>query len=328
MSGLYVLGGRQKKLRLKTEEEWNLYEAALLIELNIETGKAEKRVEYRTPADARAGDNASHLFKAGTLIDNLLYTCTSTEVLIFRLPEFTQIGYVSLPCFNDLHHVTPSSDGNLLVANTGLDMVVKFTREGEMLKVWSVLEEDPWSRFSKTVDYRKVASTKPHQSHPNFVFELDQVPWVTRFRQRDAICLAQPEKRIDIAVQTPHDGVVREDQVYFTTVNGCIVIANRHSLKVDQVIDLKEIDDQKSLLGWCRGLLPVDERRVWVGFSRVRKTAFTENVLWVKNVIREGMGEKPTHIALYDIVDKRCLAEFDVEPYGLNVVFSVFPAFH
>ena len=327
MSWFYLLGGRQKKLLLKREEEWNLYEAALIVELNTESGEARQRVEYHTPPDARAHDNASHLFKAGTIVGNTLYSCTSTEIVLFRLPEFSQIGYVSLPCFNDLHHVAPSSDGNLLVVTTGLDMAVRVTPKGEVLNYWPVLNEELWSRFSKSVDYRKVDSTKPHQSHPNFVFELDQQVWVTRFRQKDAICVTQPGRRIDVQVQTPHDGLVFGDRVYFTTVDGQIVIANTKSLKVDQVIDLKQIGNGKALLGWCRGVLPLDERLIWVAFTRVRKTKFNENILWVKNVFHEGMGEKPTHIALYDIVDRQCLAEIDIEPFGLNVIFSILPAF-
>jgi hypothetical protein len=326
MARLYVLGARQKKQLLKREEEWNLYEAALILELDSETGQAKTRVEYKTPENARSTDKASHVFKAGTLRDRTLYTCTSTEVLIFRLPEFEQIGYVSLPTFNDVHHVTPASDGNLLAVSTGLDMVIKFTPQGEVLAEWPVLDEDPWSRFSRTVDYRKVASTKPHKSHPNFVFELGPEVWVTRFTQRDAICLNSSGKRIDIAVQRPHDGLVRGEHIYFTTVDGRVVIANRRTLQVDQVIDLKLIDGQQSLLGWCRGLLPVDEQRIWVAFTRVRKTNLQENILWVKNVLHEGMGDKPTHISLYDVVNQRCLAEFDMEPHGLNIIFGIFPA--
>jgi len=327
MSRFYLLGGRQKKLLLKKEEEWNLYEAALIVELNTDSGEARQRVEYHTPAEARANDNASHLFKAGTIVGNTLYSCTSTEVVQFRLPDFSQIGYVSLPCFNDLHHVAPSHDGNLLVVTTGLDMAVKVTPKGEVLNYWPVLNEEPWSRFSQSVDYRTVDSTKPHQSHPNFVFELGEHVWVTRFRQRDAICVTQPGLRIDVAVQTPHDGLVFGDRVYFTTVDGQIVIANTKSLNVDQVIDLKQIGNGKALLGWCRGILPLDEHRIWVAFTRVRKTKFNENILWVKNVLHEGMGEKPTHIALYDIVERQCLAEIDIEPFGLNVIFSILPAF-
>jgi hypothetical protein len=326
MSWFYLLGGRQKTLRLMQEEEWNLYEAALIVEFNPESGEVRKR-EYKSPPGACASENASHLFKAGTIAGNALYACTATEVLLFRLPDFVRTGYVSLPCFNDLHHVTPSHDGNLLVASTGLDMVVKFTPKGKVLHYWNVLEEDPWARFSKTVDYRKVPSTKPHKSHPNFVFELDGETWVTRFQQRDALCLTHPGKRIDIAVQTPHDGVVSGNRIYFTTVDGQIVIANRKSLKVDQVVDLKRIGDGTALLGWCRGVFPITERRVWVAFTRVRKTKFNENILWVKKVLTEGMEEKPTHIALYDIVGRQCLAEIDIEPFGLNVIFSILPAF-
>ena len=326
MGGLYVLGARQRRLLLKPEEEWNLYESALILRLDPESGEVQTCVEYKSPPEARAHDRSSNMFKSGTLVGNILYTCTSTEVLIFELPEFKRIGYVSLPSFNDLHHVTPTSDGNLLVASTGLDMVIKFTPQGKTLAELCVLDEEPWSRFSRTVDYRKVDSTKPHQSHPNFVFELDGEIWATRLRQRDAICLNGSSKRIEIAVESPHDGLLSGDRIYFTTVDGRIVIVNPRTLKVDETIDLKQIGDQNALLGWCRGLFPLDDRRTWVGFSRVRKTEFIENVLWIKNIFREGMADKPTHIALYDIVDKRCLQEFDLEPYGMNVIFSIFPA--
>jgi hypothetical protein len=326
MSDLYVLGARQRRLFLKAEEEWNLYESALILRLDTQDRNAKICVEYKSPPEACANEHSSNVFKAGTVIGDTLYACTSTEVLIFKLPSFDRIGYVSLPLFNDLHHVSPSSDGNLLVVSTGLDMVLKISLAGEVLDYWSVLDQDPWSRFSRTTDYRKVESTKPHQSHPNFVFELDGEIWVTRFRQRDAITLGGSRRRIDIAVQTPHDGLVIGNRIYFTTVDGRIVIANRDTLKVNDIIDLKTINGGNELLGWCRGLLPQDEEKIWVGFTRVRKTNFTENVLWVKNILRDGVGVKPTHIALYDLANNMCLQEFDLERYGMNIVFSIFDA--
>ena len=127
-------------------------------------------------------------------------------------------------------------------------------------------------------------------------------------------------------MQKPHDGLVYGERIYFSTVDGQVVIGNRRTLQVDQVVDLKLIDGQKALLGWCRGLLPVDEQRIWVAFTRVRKTNLQENILWVKNVLHEGIGEKPTHITLYDLASLKCLAEFDMEPHGLNIIFSIFPA--
>jgi hypothetical protein len=326
MASLYVLGARQRNLLLRDEEEWNLYEAGLILQLDTESGAIRTCVEYTTPLETKANERSSTVFKSGTLAGDLLYACTSTEVIVFHLPAFQVVHYISLPCFNDLHHVVPSSDGSLLAAVTGLDMVVKFTPTGELLEEWSVLAEPPWSRFSRSTDYRKVESTKPHKSHPNFVFELNGKIWVTRFRQRDAICLNDSGSRIDIAVQPPHDGLIYGERIYFTSVDGAIVIASAQTQQVEKIIDLKQIDGREALLGWCRGLLPLDESRIWVGFTRIRKTRLRENVLWVKNVLREGMREKPTHIALYDIARKQCLQEFDLEAHGMNIVFSILPA--
>jgi hypothetical protein len=327
MAILYVLGARQRKLIFKHEQEQNLYEAALILEVDTDTRQVRTCVEYKSPLEACSGPNASMVFKSATLVGDILYSCTSTEVIIFKLPTFEKIGYITLPQFNDVHHVTPVSDGSLVVVSTGLDMVFKIGRDGTILKEWTVLEKPIWSRFSREVDYRKVETTKPHESHPNFAFELDGEIWVTRFRQRDAICLTKPGGRIDIGVQTPHDGLIHGNRIYFTTVDGRVVIVNRQTLQVHSVVDLNQPDGEKKvLLGWCRGLLPADEQRMWVAFTRVRKTKFVENVLWVRSIVKDGVHDKPTHIALYDLEQQKRLDELDLEPFGMNIIFSIFPS--
>lgn len=309
----------------KDEEEQRLYESAVILELHPGDNCSRVRVEYRSPPEVRASSRSSNIFKAGTLVNGNLYTCTSTEVLMYEVPSFKRIGYVSLPCFNDLHHVTPTRDENLLVANTGLDMGMKVTPRGELLAAWDVLDEVPWSRFSREADYRKVESTKPHRSHPNFVFELGDDVWVTRFFQRDAICLTDRKKRIDLGGEKPHDGVALAGYLYFTTVDGRLVIVNATTLLVETIVDLNQIEgDGAAPLGWCRAVLPLSETLVWVGFTRVRKTKFVENLLWVKHGFRER--ERPTHIRLYDIVGKNCLREIELETLGLDVIFGIYPA--
>lgn len=328
MRFLYLTGGRQRRLVFKNEEEYRLYESAIILRLDTLNETASLELEYKSPPEARASDESSNVFKSSTLVGNTLYTCTSTEVLSLEVPAFKRIGYVSLPCFNDLHHVTPTHEGGLLVASTGLDMVVRFTPEGQVLDQWNVLGGDPWSRFSRDVDYRKVESTKPHDSHPNAVFQLGDDVWVTRMKQKDAICLTRPGGRINIEVEKPHDGLLWHDRIYFTTVDGRVVIANRGTLAIEQIVDLNAIHraqgQDEVLLGWCRGILPVDERRVWVGFTRVRKTKFIENVLWVKHSFKDS--GKPAHIALYDIVERKCLQEIDIERFGMNVIFGIYTA--
>ena len=152
MSCLYVLGGRQRSLLVKDHEEWNLYESALILKLDVASGAVRTCVEYKSRSDARTHEHSSCLFKSGTLVGDLLYACTNTEILVFRLPSFEQLNYISLPCFNDLHHVMHCRDGTLLVANTGLDMVVRITPDGALVEEWNVLGEPAWQRFSQDID--------------------------------------------------------------------------------------------------------------------------------------------------------------------------------
>ena len=326
MEMLYVTGGRQRTRLLKTEEEWNLYERALILRIDKEGNRSDVCVDYQSPPEAHAADGTpSFLFKTATLRGSTLYACTSTELLIYKVPEFERIGYVSLPCFNDLHHVCPSTRGSLLVANTGLDMVVELTPEGKILREWNVLGGDPWERFSREKDYRKVGTTKPHFSHPNHVFEIATDIWVTRGQQGDAACLTQPNQRIAISSVGVHDGHPSDGRLYFSTVDGTIVIVDQKTFQIVEVVDLKAIHNSgEAPLGWCRGLLLVDNKTVWVGFTRIRKTKFKENINWVKHAFHDV--ERPTRIALYDIAAKKCLKEIDLEKHGMNVLFSVLPA--
>jgi predicted Zn-dependent protease with MMP-like domain len=196
---------------------------------------------------------------------------------------------------------------------------------GKVLREWSAIGEDPWKQFSRDVDYRKVLSTKPHKSHPNFIFQLGEEIWVTRFLQRDAISLTQPGRRIDIGVEKPHDGHVVGDWIYFTTVDGHLVVANRDTLRVEEIFDLNAIDNPThQVLGWCRGVAVMEKEKVWVGFTRIRTTLFKENLLWAKHGFETR--NRPTRITLYDLAKKERLDEIDLEPYGLAALFSVHDA--
>jgi hypothetical protein len=212
MDRVLVVGGHPKKNAFG-------HDHGLILEVDPDSNTARSAVQYITPPSARPDENPSILFKAATLSGDRLYVCTQTEVLIYDFPKFEQVGYFSLTCFNDVHHVRPTGSGTLLVANTGLDMVLEMGLEGQVIREWDVLGGDSWERFSRDVDYRKIASTKPHQAHPNYVFLIGEEPWVTRFEQRDAISLIDRARRIDIGIERPHDGIVAGDSIYFTTVD-------------------------------------------------------------------------------------------------------------
>ena len=325
---LYVVGGQQRSLRpirAHFSKDWYEYRKGVIVKVDTRTGAVEPITEWVSPAEACPPVDPAILYKSGTLVGDRLYVTTQTEVLIYRVPSFELETYISLPFFNDVHHARPTPDGNVLVAVTGLDIVAEVSRDGSVVRTWNVLDlaASPWGdRFSPDVDYRRIATTKPHLAHPNHVFYIGDEPWATRFEQRDAISLVDPSRRIDIGVERLHDGVVYGDRVLFTSVDGKVAIADTRTLTVTQVIDLTTMHDRDLLIGWCRGLL-LDGDRLWIGFTRMRATKFRANVAWVRNGFRHYLG---THVALYDLSERRCLAQIDTERAGLDAIFGIFPA--
>lgn len=327
----YVIGGRQKP-GADEKEEWFRFEKAVILRVDPNSGEVSCPLEYLSPPEALPEGEFSCLFKAGaiqrTAQGDRLYVCTQTEVIVYSLPDFEQLHYLSLPCFNDVHHVLPTNRSTVLIANTGLDMVLEATLDGEIVREWGALGQDPWKRFSRETDYRKVATTKPHDCHPNYVYELGEDVWVTRFAQKDAACLGDLEKRIAIDVERPHDGCLSDNgKVYFTTVDGNVVKADAHTTEVERVYDLNELFGIELPLGWCRGLSVVAEDQVVVGFSRLRPTKFKQNVRWAKFHLGLGTEAKllPTRIAAIDLANSERLWEIDLERYGISAIFSIHP---
>ena len=320
---VYVVGGQQRRPRSlrEMEESWYNYHKGLILEVDTRTGDVVCSAEYVSPPALCADGEPAILFKSGTLQGDKLYVCTQTEVLIYAIPDFELLSHLSLPCFNDVHHVRPTPDGNLLIANSGLDMVLEVTPDGAIVREWNTLGEEPWSQFCRETDYRRVASTKPHRSHPNQVFYIEDNVWVTRFQQKDAICLTEPGQRIAVDSALAHDGLVHDGRVYFTTVDGFIVVADAATKTVDERIDLNALESRDAHLGWCRGIL-VDDDKVWVGFTRLRMTKFRENLSWVRWGFKQHL---PTRIACYDLAHRRRLTEVDLQAHGLDAVFSIVP---
>jgi hypothetical protein len=326
MTLLYAVGGSQKADASHKTREFHHYASALIISLDTESGRLERLAEHVTPADACPMDeDPSITFKTATLEDGKLYVPTQTELLVYDVPSFKRRAYISLPCMNDVHHVRPAPDGTMYVANTGLDTVLQLAGDGTVLREWNVLGEDTWSRFSRDVDYRKVVSTKPHHSHPNHVFFVDGDVWVTRCNQHDAFCLTREQPPIPIAEVSIHDGGIRHgDKLYFTGVNGEVIVVDAKEKRVLSRHDLHAIGGGGPPLGWCRGIEVLGEDLVAVGFSRLRPTKWTENVRWVKHKLGgKGADLRPTRIGIYDLKADRLVKDIDLEPAGMNVVFSV-----
>jgi hypothetical protein len=323
MSKFYICGGQFRSSVFQKLEEWESCKRAMLVEIDPVSKTSQKAVEYESPKEATADELPAILFKYAYAVGNKLYTCTSTEIIIYDLPSFRVATYISLPIFNDLHHVYLSPRrGTLLVSVTGLDIVAEVSLDGKLLRHWDVMGADTWSIYSKDIDYRKVPTTKPHRAHVNHVFELGDEIWCTRSHQREAISLDDPTRKIEIAIQRPHEGFLYNDFLYFTTVDGHIVVVDPKTLKIERIHDLNKINGRSGeSLGFCRGLLFKDERFAWVGFTRIRPTKFRENVSWVRHPTRP---HRRSHITLYDLQSGTCLEDIETEPHGIGVVSNLF----
>lgn len=330
MDNLLVLGGRQRP-DAQRRDEWQRYDLAIAGRIETDSGRAERLMHYESPPGAVAVDNPAVVFKSGCLANGTLFACTQTEVLLLDATTGERRAYYSLPSFNDVHHVRPYRGDRLLVTVTGLDLVQELSLDGTILREWSVLGEDTWERFDRSVDYRRVLTTKPHKSHPNYTFTHGDDIWVTRFKQRDAVCLTDsddPAKRRRIKVgggRGIHDGHVRDGQVFFTTVDGSVVIADLETCEVLERYDLNRLTPGTAPLGWCRGLLVEEGYQLLVGFSRIRPTRLRENLTWIKHQFGSipQRGLRPTRVARYDLEKGSLLREYDVEDLSLHTLFSI-----
>lgn len=333
----YVVGGQTQVVRPKADNARTL-DTAVIIKVDLATGTAERAVEYRTPPAACADVNPSITFKSSTIRDGLLYACTETEVLVYRLPGFTLERYVSLPLFNDLHHVMPTDDGNLLIAVTGLDMVVEIDGRDRVVREWDTSDQGLWTRFSRDIDYRKIADTRPRISHPNFVYTIGDDIWVNRSDLSDAQCLTAPERRVQIVLEGvrddryPHDGHVYQGHVYFTAVDGHVIVADARTDQVVRFVDTAAIFPRGDRPGWCRGLKNLSADRVLIGYTRLRRTRLAERTAWLKSRVKTAIGidegaqaivSLPTQVALVDMAAGRLETSMNLEQHGMNAVFSI-----
>jgi hypothetical protein len=328
-SEMYIVGG-QYKPTTALRKGYGGFHKALILALSQDGAYIRTAVEYHSPRDVCPIENGAILFKSASLIGQLLYVCTETEILVYRVPDFFLVNYISLPIFNDLHHVTWSRNGSLFVACTGLDAVFELSETGKPIREWDLSGQGLWTRFDSKTDYRKIASTKPHLVHPNFVFLRDDEVWVTRLEQQDAYRLVPPGGRIPIELERPHDGIVVGNNVYFTTVDGRVVRANLACHTVDAVFNLSDLFSTIHPLGWCRGLKVIDDDRVIVGFSRLRPTRWQSNVHWAARKLKSAGGAEPknwytfpTRISCLDLARGKIIWETNLEPYGMNAVFSI-----
>jgi hypothetical protein len=306
--------------------EGRYYDQASLVVLDLDTGEFEERLRKVEGGVNYPAEHPNLQFTAGALDGDVLWQPTDTEVLKFRLPDLTLEKCFSYPCFHNIHSAQVFGD-LLAITSTGLDNIILVNKHsGEIDRVLNTEGKDPWHRFDPKTDYRLMHSTRPHDSHPNFVFQLDGMLWATRCTQEDAVCLEDVSQRIDITGSgniSVHDGLWWGDRLVFTRVDGLLAICDPDRRVVIESRDPFSARRNRPR-GWCRGL-HIDGDLFYIGYSRLRKTHLKSKLKYLsRGNFRYGFGNSSLIVA-YDMLRDRVVRVYE-SPEGLiDAIYGILP---
>ena len=310
--------------------EGKYYDSARLLKLDPRTGEVDVLMAVN---EATANFPAAHpnlQFTVASVDGNTLWLAMDTEIRQYAYPSLRLLATLSHPCFQNVHSVAVRGD-SLWVTSTGLDLVVVLDKHtGAVQEVLQVDGKDAWHRYSRDVDWRQVHSTRPHDFHPNYIFWLGDEPWVTRCTPEDAVPLRSPHRAIklsgtrgEIAV---HDGVVHEGAVYFTLVDGTLVVMDPEAPEAPlREIDLAALPGFGGVRGWCRGLCFAGGL-AYVGFSRLRRTRNQSKVDWVRRAVGGEPPLKAASVLAVDLHSYQIVKDYRFEPDSIDALYGIMVA--
>lgn len=324
MPRLLVSGGIQRSdAELMNAVSGTHYHRARLAEVDLEAGRERVLLDYETPSGARPEQTPGIRFTGMSLVNDRLYLCTGTEVMILSWPALELQKYATHPHFHDIHHAAPIND-EVVVTLTGLDAVAFLDPDTlEPVRYVNTASVPMWERFDQTRDWRMVHSTQPHEAHPNFVFEMDGVPWVTRGRKSDVMSMVNPTLTVPLAEYPVHDGIRWGDCICFTSVDGTLILLDPAQKLIVDVIDLKAVERNDTPLGWCRGLC-IQDNVAFVGYTTLRTTRWKGNVeVFLNQKTGEYWQVLPSRVCAYDLTRREKLAEYVFPRDSIGAVFGI-----
>lgn len=326
LESLLVSGGCLRKNGFELGEG-KYYDKARLLKVNLLTGKTEILLSKESGGKHYPEEHPNLQFTAGCVDGGFIWLPTDTEIYKLSYPDLKVIKIISHPFFHNIHSVH-IIDQQLIVTSTGLDLVAFLTLDGEILRLANTEGKPVWHRFSEAIDYRLCYSTRPHDCHPNYVFKLDESFWVTRCKQQDAINLDNPGQHIPLTEPenrvSVHDGIVRKDKIYFTSVDGVIIVIDRATGVISEEINLIGIMDSDKL-GWARGLHIDAEDIAYVAFSRLRRTRLKEKLAWAAKGELVKMAGMPACIIALDLKTRQVLSKTNVGKSVIDAIYNVMP---
>lgn len=157
-----------------------------------------------------------------------------------------------------------------------------------------------------------------------------QEPWVTRCTQEDAVPLHHPDRRIDLSGAkreiSVHDGVVHGGGVFFTLVDGTVVVMDAADPERPlRNIELASLPGFGGVRGWCRGLC-FPAGLAYVGFSRLRRTRDQSKLDWVRRAVGRGETVQQASVLAVDLQAGRIVKDYRLELGSTDAVYGIMTA--
>ena len=292
---------------------------ALLL-LNTSNGEVERELAPSAAIGVVPAGDEHREFTASVRLGDVLWQPTRTALTWISLPTLEIVDQFAHPYFHDVHDVCPLPDGGFAVSASGVESVLVFSAQRELVAHHD-LGSVPFKDRYPAGDLRRVPADqfKPHSHHPNHVFALNGTLWATVFTQQEAVELGGGA-RIALPEGPPHDGRLREGVLWFTTVTGHVIGVDPNTLERVVHLNLNELIAAPGVLGWCRGIEVVGDR-MFVGFTMLRKTASRELLRWL---VKGAAGVKlPTRVVELDWPRRAVVQEFVVGNSAGGTIYSI-----
>jgi len=236
-----------------------------------------------------------------------LLVCGYCALYRFSPPDWKITGTLHQPCMNDLHHVNLYKD-NIYLVNTGLDTIDVFDITGHFkgnftfqpgwinnvrqegitpsVKQWKELTQLGWNYDLRN---RQITDSPPeggyyesnkcnfHQKpirdfvHLNHVTVLNNEILATSLNDRCIYKLSEYSKIIQNLPSHPHDGLISDDKLWFTCIDGTILAYKIKNGIIGGEEDVRiNLFDHTEHHGWCRGIM-IKGKYLLIGITEIRE---------------------------------------------------------
>lgn len=262
-------------------------------------------------------------FAGGSIHKNLLWLCSSNQVLSFSLPNLELKHVIDDSLFNDLHYVLAEDDG-LCIVNTGLESLDHFGYDGELKKRTLLTSNERTEQRTNSCPEFRVIESKPHFMHANYCFRRGDGHLLLTFVRQRRIVNTSDWSWASAEYSAPiHEGFIAhysptgKDCLWVTTVPGEVIASDPES---GEVVKKWILNENNVPPGWTRGLC-ILEHGFLVGTTKIRESNARYYTGWNQSDIENSR----TTISYISFDSNQSTVVVDVLNNRNSKIFSILP---